>query len=446
MNELYYSFLHGVRSKVTAGVCLVASVGLIASVPAQKTEVSKMFALAGALGLSLTATANLKTSDETRVALDDFRISTGIQRQRSLFGLNSKPTDTAPVDELPWFDLQKIGDNRDDFPNVFIMGAPGTGKTSLAEYLGVVLKADSRYAIHPHAKPTDFAGFDGVFGGGRNYGTPDDDPLTWQQITEKKVRPTIAQVLMSLLELMNERYEQYYKGHTNFTPVDVYIDELPSIASNLGKKFMASVLPALIMECRKVDIRLWLLTQGSQVKLLGLEGASDLREGATFIRLGKLALKHTGKNKQLLAQLNTTARHCLVDETAAKLPGWSEIKGAIAVGARKEKTQVSQSVNQPESTIVTIANELSDLDRLKLLADECLREKNYSKLQKLVKLGQNNRELLHHIGWRMVTQQAKAMSAVVKDGWGYDGRLFDEGRALYYELGLDKEVKAVASF
>lgn len=466
--ELYYHLLQGLRSKLTGYVCTAAAIGLVATVPTQKTEATKTLSLTAALALSVAGTINFRTQTEADAALNDFRINTGLQRQRNLFTtatIQTQPTEPVSYD---WFDFSEIGNNRDKFPNVIICGEPGQGKTSLAEYLGVILKADKRYAVHPHAKPGDFAGFNAILGGARNYGSPDDECVNWSDIESGKVQPTIAQVLQSLLLLMNERYQEYYVGKTSFAEVDVYIDELPSIVSNLGKKFIAGILPQLLMECRKVGIRIWLLTQGSQVRMLGLEGMSDLREGITFIRLGRLAVRHT-KNKQLQAILQNTSRPCLVDDRPAKLPGWSEITGAIkAFVSQQEPAQIQEQPTEvkvtdyqldslrkqlDQMTEVELEPELAELiemntpekgkqwvsrDSVIRLADDCIDSGNFAKLPAIVKRCNDDRKLMYWIGMRLITEHAKSITNVIEQGWGMRGRRFDEARAVYYELGLDK--------
>lgn len=463
--EFYYHLLQGIRAKVTGYICLIAAVGLVSSVPLQQKENTKVASLLGALALAVAGQVSVKTQKENDAAIEDFRVNSGIQRQRKLFGLPKQDVIEAEVEDahVEWFDFSTIGNDRDKFPNVIIMGEPGSGKTSLAEYLGVVLKANKRYAVHPHAKPGDFAGFNAVLGGGRNYGTPDDEEVTWADIESVKVKPTIAQTLKALLVLMNERYKRYYQGDTAFDDVDVYIDELPSIVSNLGKKFFASIMPQLLMECRKVGIRLWLLAQGSQVRMLGLEGMSDLREGITFIRLGRLALKHN-RDKAVEIILQQMARPCLVDDSPAKLPGWSEMSAAIRVWKPAEVTEVkpakvSAELESLRSQLHLMDDDVSEPEEyteddylvyegkrtliydIYLLADDCIDAKGNERLKELPKIVEKsnfNTKVMLYIGERLVRERAKAVTYVVRDAWGMGGRRYDEGRNLYYDNGLDK--------
>lgn len=463
--EFYYHLLQGIRAKVTGYICLIAAVGLVSSVPLQQKENTKVASLLGALALAVAGQVSIKTQKENDAAIEDFRVNSGIQRQRKLFGLPKQDVIEAEVDDAPveWFNFSTIGNDRDKFPNVIIMGEPGSGKTSLAEYLGVVLKANKRYAVHPHAKPGDFAGFNAVLGGGRNYGKPDDEEVAWADIESGKVKPTIAQALKALLVLMNERYKRYYQGDTAFDDVDVYIDELPSIVSNLGKKFFASIMPQLLMECRKVGIRLWLLAQGSQVRMLGLEGMSDLREGITFIRLGRLALKHN-RDKAVEIILQQMARPCLVDESPAKLPGWAEMSAAIRVwkptevkpakvnteleSLRSQLDAMGDYESEPEEytedEYITFDTPEEGKKRTLIykvygLIDDAIELKKFDKLPRIVARSDNNREVMRYIGDTMIRYYGKSVTAVIKEGWGFGdgGRRFQSARKLFTELGLE---------
>lgn len=342
-NELYYYLTQGIRSKITTVLSMSAAFSLLFAVPLVKTDSAKAFLSFASLAAASSALLSSRDLQETEDALNDYAASTGLKRQRLLLWGEQQRTQKPEVEakhlseaKAPLFDLAAIGNNRDEFPNVFIVGAPGSGKTTLAEYLGIVLKSGLRIGVHPHAKPSDFKGFDRVFGGGRNIGSPEDDPMTWDEIMTLGSAPSVAQVIMGLHGLMQDRYQEYYKGNDKFEPIDVYYDEVPAFAKELGKKFMAKYVPSLIMESRKVGIRLWFLTQAFTVSLLGLEGGSDLKEGATIIRLGKLALNEAqslANNKRLeqlsLLNLKKETRPALVDETPAKIPGYIEMQAAI---------------------------------------------------------------------------------------------------------------------
>jgi len=73
----------------------------------------------------------------------------------------------------------------------------------------------------------------------------------------------------------------------NHAPKIVVLDEFPSITANIESA--TDIVTTLIREAREAKIRLFILSQGRQVKTLKLEGQSDLRENLTDILLGQFA-------------------------------------------------------------------------------------------------------------------------------------------------------------
>jgi energy-coupling factor transporter ATP-binding protein EcfA2 len=356
--ELYFHLTQAIRSKIATTLSTVCAALILFAVPLVKDSAFKLFLLTGSLAAASGALVSGNTLREAEESLNDYAATTGLNRQRSLLWLPGVQTQAKPTAgaveatlEVPkLFDFESIGERRNDFPNVFIVGSPGSGKTTLAEYLGVVLKADKRFGVHPHAKPSDFKGFDRIFGGGRNIGTPDDEFVPWKKLESGEVVPTVAQVIMALHRLMQDRYIDYYQGKEDFEAIDVYFDEVPAIASELGKAFMKKFIPSLIMEARKIGIRLWFLTQTFRVEPLGLSGTGDLKEGATVISLGKLAInsaKTQVNNKHMeIAQLEymrLLERPALVDEMPAKLPGYTEMQAAIDSFVNQKKTSTKKT-------------------------------------------------------------------------------------------------------
>jgi hypothetical protein len=185
-------------------------------------------------------------------------------------------------------------------PHLMILGETGSGKSTICKYLVSQVNAPC-LIIDPHASPTDWRGFT-VIGSGRNYGD-------------------IATEFERLATLMQSRYEQRDQGVTQFDPLIVIIDEFPAIASSLGKGATDTV-KLLAREARKVSIRMCLLSQGAEVKTLGLEGEGSIRECFAMLRLGNFALSHgkSLKDKAIGEALENSDRPAMLDQLPCQLP------------------------------------------------------------------------------------------------------------------------------
>lgn len=185
-------------------------------------------------------------------------------------------------------------------PHLMILGETGSGKSTICKYLVSQVNAPC-LIIDPHAAPTDWRGFT-VTGSGRNY-------------------EAIATEFERLANLMQIRYEARDKGISQFDPLIVIIDEFPAIASSLGKGATDTV-KLLAREARKVSIRMCLLSQGAEVKTLGLEGEGSIRECFAMLRLGNFALSHgkSLKDKAIGEVMETCDRPAMLDQLPCNLP------------------------------------------------------------------------------------------------------------------------------
>lgn len=189
-------------------------------------------------------------------------------------------------------------------PHLMILGETGSGKSTICKYLVSQVNAPC-LIIDPHASPTDWRGFV-VTGSGRNY-------------------EAIATEFERLANLMQIRYEARDKGISQFDPLIVIIDEFPAIASSLGKGATDTV-KLLAREARKVSIRMCLLSQGAEVKTLGLEGEGSIRECFAMLRLGNFALSHgkSLKDKAIGEVMETCDRPAMLDQLPCNLPIFSD--------------------------------------------------------------------------------------------------------------------------
>ncbi len=189
-------------------------------------------------------------------------------------------------------------------PHIMVLGETGSGKSVLCKYLASEIKAPC-IALDPHASPNDWQGAK-VIGQGRNY----------QAIKEE---------LANLVNLMDARYKQRDKGVSKFAALCVILDEFPAVASELGKDATIAV-KLIVREARKVNIKLILLAQGSEVKTLGIEGEGSLRESFAVVSLGKFATDRakTIKDKSMIEAIALQKRPAMIDDLPSTIPTISD--------------------------------------------------------------------------------------------------------------------------
>jgi hypothetical protein len=220
-------------------------------------------------------------------------------------------------------------------PHLMILGETGSGKSTICKYLVSQVNAPC-LIIDPHASPTDWRGFT-VIGSGRNYGD-------------------IATEFERLANLMQIRYEARDKGISQFDPLIVIIDEFPAIASSLGKGATDTV-KLLAREARKVSIRMCLLSQGAEVKTLGLEGEGSIRECFAMLRLGNFALSHgkSLKDKAIGEVMETCDRPAMLDQLPCNLPILSDAQSMPVLPLPNDYLELvdASPIAPPSSSIQT---------------------------------------------------------------------------------------------
>jgi ABC-type cobalamin/Fe3+-siderophores transport system ATPase subunit len=185
-------------------------------------------------------------------------------------------------------------------PHILVLGETGSGKSTLVKYLVSHASAPS-IVLDSHAAPDDWQGMN-VIGMGRNY-------------------KAIAEEVDRLVELMDSRYEARGNGQKQFEPLLVLIDEFPAAAATLGKKFTEQIM-LIVREARKVQIRLIILSQGSEVKSLGIEGQGSIRECFAIVSLGKFASDRAKslKDDQVKTFIAAAQFPAMLDDLPCELP------------------------------------------------------------------------------------------------------------------------------
>ncbi len=225
-------------------------------------------------------------------------------------------------------------------PHLMILGETGSGKSTICKYLVSQVNAPC-LIIDPHASPTDWRGFV-VIGSGRNYGD-------------------IATEFERLAQLMQVRYEARDKGISQFEPLIVIIDEFPAIASSLGKSATDTV-KLLAREARKVQIRMCLLSQGAEVKTLGLEGEGSIRECFAMLRLGNFATTHakSQKDKAIGEAIDNCDRPAMLDQLPCNLPVLSDAQTLPSLPLPSDYLDLVNNGKVTQSQQLSIDSEPSD--------------------------------------------------------------------------------------
>lgn len=185
-------------------------------------------------------------------------------------------------------------------PHILVLGETGSGKSTLVKFL-VSQAAAPSIVLDSHAAPDDWQGMN-VIGMGRNY-------------------RAIGKAVRQLVSFMDTRYQARSQGQKQFEPLIVVIDEFPAAAANLGKAFTDNIM-LLVREARKVSIRLIILSQGSEVKTLGIEGQGSIRECFAIVAIGKFATDRAKalKDEQIKQFIESAQYPAMLDDLPCELP------------------------------------------------------------------------------------------------------------------------------
>ena len=185
-------------------------------------------------------------------------------------------------------------------PHMMLLGETNSGKSTLVKFLVSHASAPS-LVLDSHAAPDDWQNMN-VIGMGRNY-------------------PAIGQEVDLLVKLMDTRYEARGKGQKQFEPLIVVLDEFPACVANLPKSFTENIM-LLVREARKISIKLIVLSQGSEVKSLGIEGQGSIRECFAMIAIGKFATEKAKslKDEQVKLFIDSAEYPAMLDDLPCQLP------------------------------------------------------------------------------------------------------------------------------
>ncbi|TFI51037.1 hypothetical protein BLD44_028590 [Mastigocladus laminosus UU774] len=360
------NIIDGIRAKASA---IAGTTVALASIPASLTvqgDVPRVLvwtfgAMAGSVGMVAGKTAKEKelidndirdVSDQARV--DNLYDVMKPQRKLEPTVVDVKEMKLESDLDLSMFDWDSFRNERDKYPHISIEGKTGDGKSFLAESLSDVINDGIAIVVDTHWEHGHFPSLKMVIGAERNFGTSaepyevrepkkkEGEPIIIGEpeidvdhiISGERV-PTVCQFIRSLHNEMQERFElvavdqrypekKFYRWKVEKRPIiTVILDELNSYAKLPG---VMQCLKDILREGRKAGIRLVFLVQSAQVKQLGIEGESDLREQLSRIRLGMFAKKHAKSlakqhdDQRIVEIVHGMKRPCMVEDRPALVP------------------------------------------------------------------------------------------------------------------------------
>jgi hypothetical protein len=212
--------------------------------------------------------------------------------------------------------IELIAAIEEDEKELKIIGAKGSGKSTIAQYLAYTLGGSIK-VYEPEGTPTDWTGLE-VVGKGED----------WEAIDE-----SMQQDLGHLSNQMKLRRE---KGDGALAGSDRVIigEEYPEIAAKCPSS--EEWLDRHARRGRKAKIRLILLSQYNSIRAWGMEGKSELLDCFYHLRLTKKAVNHAKslKRDDLIDWLNADRRHALLDDQPVLLPDYREMVRVIQQASR----------------------------------------------------------------------------------------------------------------
>lgn len=169
-----------------------------------------------------------------------------------------------PVAQLAAPQLDPVLPRLVEAQRLIIAGGSDAGKSTLVKHI-IAGRADHSkiIVIDPHGK-SDLLGYP-VIGAGRDY-------------------EAIGEALRSLVWLMTARYSDVKCGAFNYGQherVSVFVDEWTSIAQKVDGA--GAALKTLLVESRKINIHLAIITHSTTVETLGID--AQIRKSATVVEL-----------------------------------------------------------------------------------------------------------------------------------------------------------------
>jgi hypothetical protein len=215
---------------------------------------------------------------------------------------------------------------------LMIIGEKGTGKSTLAQYLGYSLGGHIK-VYEPEGTPEDWNGLE-VIGKGED----------WDAINE--AMQADLEHISSQMKRRRERGDAALAGSDRV----IIGEEYPEIAAKCNAS--EEWLDRHARRGRKALVRLILLSQFDRIAAWGMEGKSDLLDCFYRLRLGRKAINHAKSLKRLdlVEWLASSRSHALLDNDPVILPDYREMVRVIQ-SFQRGYTQLPPSCQPPSNRL-----------------------------------------------------------------------------------------------
>ena len=179
------------------------------------------------------------------------------------------PAPAPPMPVSAWFPTVVEHD-----AHLLLLGPTRSGKSTLARaVLAERARTDKVIILDPHGRYNDWGGLPAI-GDGRDF---------------DRIEKTIYAI--------HAEFERRFKpGEDMGQPLSVFIDETPALAAE--RKHLIPYITKWLREAAKAKIRVVVLSQGWEVRALGIEGEGSIRENFKTVKLGTFAIDELPEAEQ----------------------------------------------------------------------------------------------------------------------------------------------------
>jgi hypothetical protein len=229
----------------------------------------------------------------------------------SVLGIPQVEEKTEVAAEPLSYRILKPKDVFQNSPHICLLASSGSGKSVMTRFLyHAFLHGQASLIIDPHNSR-------GLTIESREHGIE-----LLRQLREGEIQKIICGYgrdwlsVLNIIEAMEEELNYRFQNGSDsvdWPMINFWWEELPAIfdgVNEYSKGLAERIIKMFLKESRKVNLRNILITQGEEVRMLGLLNASSLKDGYTFLRLGKKALRHAMKqDNEALKEVLTSDLH-----------------------------------------------------------------------------------------------------------------------------------------